>query len=390
MTRYAFYTLGCKANQYQTEALKSQVAGHGSQVVDFSSEADVYVINTCTVTYDAERTSRQAIRRALRQNPKARVIVTGCYAKLNRVELKRLFPQVEIRDPSHLSTQPPIHPATHVRRNLMIQDGCEHFCSYCIVPYARGKIKSKPVEDVVSEAGQMVQAGAREIILTGINLGTYQYDLAKVIARLSEMEDLARIRLSSLEPMYIKKELIEAAAKIPKVCRHLHIPLQSGDDNILEAMNRTYSRADYRELISYIRNKMPDCGITTDVIVGFPGEGEKEFQNTVALIKEIRFSRLHIFSYSPRKSTPAAGFRDQVDPAIKKKRNQALHHLRDKHTKEFARQYLGKEVEILVEQKGSGLTSNYIRVLCSDTQSDVGKVRRVRIRGIKEGCCLAE
>jgi threonylcarbamoyladenosine tRNA methylthiotransferase MtaB len=381
MKKIAFYTLGCKANQYQTEVIKSRVAGHESRVVDFNTEADIYIINTCTVTDDADRKSRQAIRRALRQNPGARVIVTGCYARLNQSELNRSFPQVELPDPSSLIPQT-WRKAPRIRSFLMIQDGCENFCSYCIVPYARGKIKSKPPDEVISEAKQLVKSGAREIILTGINLGTYQYDLSSVISRLSSVSRLLRIRLSSIEPMYLTKELIDAIARTPKVCRHLHIPLQSGDNDILKAMDRNYTREDYLEMVNYIRGKIPDCGITTDIILGFPGESEKGFQRTVDLINEIKFSRLHIFTFSKRKGTPAAKLPNQVDIKIMKHRSKVLHELRKKYMIEFASQYLGKEVEILVEQKGKGLTSNYIRCFFNDPADSSGQLKKIHVNKI--------
>ena len=389
MQKIAFYTLGCRANQYQTDVLKSEIRNTKSEIVDFHLEANLYVINTCTVTEDADRKSRQAIRRAIRQNPKAKIIVTGCYAKLKAEELTKDFPNIEILLPPSLPPHPsPLSP--RIRANLMIQDGCEHFCSYCIVPYARGKIKSKPLEQIMEEANRLVKAGAREIVLTGINLGTFQFDLPTLIAHLSLVKDLYRIRLSSLEPMYISKELIDRVAENPKVCKHLHLPLQSGDNTILSAMNRNYSREEYLELIHYIRSKIPDCGITTDIMVGFPGEGKKEFLNTVDLIRQIKFSRMHIFTYSRRKKTPAAEFSNQVDEKTKKQRSKYLHELKNKHMLEFAEKYLNKEVEILVEQKGEGLTDNYIRVIYPGKGNEVGKLHRLTIKELKEGYCLAK
>jgi threonylcarbamoyladenosine tRNA methylthiotransferase MtaB len=405
--KIAFYTLGCKANQYQTEVLKSEFRNGSTsspfppsraksrdpqaEFVDFHEQADVYVINTCTVTVDADRKSRQVIRKALRQNPKAKVIVTGCYARLEGKKLKEMFPEITLTPSIPLSLRERGKPevlrsakcevgrrkGVRVRANLMIQDGCEHFCSYCIVPYARGKIKSKPLEDVIEEAKQLISAGAREIVLTGINLATYQYNLSSLLPRLSSIVSLHRIRLSSLEPMYIQRKLIDAVAENPKACKHLHLPLQSGDNDILRAMNRNYSRGDYLELVQYIRGKIPDCGITTDIIVGFPGEGEKEFQNTLDLIEEVKFSRMHIFTYSKRKGTPAAEFPNQVDEKIKHKRNKILHELRAKYMAEFARQYLNQDIEILVEQKGEGLTSNYVRCFFNDPADSSGDIKKI-------------
>lgn len=388
MKKIAFYTLGCRANQAQTFGLECQMTNDKCQLVDFAEKADIYVINTCTVTIDADRKSRQAIRKALRQNPKAKIIVAGCYARLESKYLKLNFPSVELLLEPRLSVSgSDLKP--RIRANLMIQDGCEHFCSYCIVPYARGKIKSKPLKQVLEEAEQLVQAGAREIILTGINLGTYQHSLSSLLAHLSSLKNLYRVRLSSLEPMYLDRELIDTVAENTKVCNHFHIPLQSGDNGILSAMNRNYTRDDYLELIDYIRKKIPACGITTDVIVGFPGEGEKEFQNTIDIINEIKFSRVHIFSFSKRKGTPAADLPAQIDEKEKQKRNKYLHCLRKKYMIEFARNYLHQEVEILVEQKGEGLTSNYIRVLYPAEGNDIGKLRQTKIKEIQDGFCRA-
>lgn len=390
MKKIAFYTLGCRANQYQTFGLECQITNDKCQKVDFAEHADIYVINTCTVTADADRKSRQAIRRAMRQNPKARIIVTGCYAKLNRDHLARSFPGIEIIDPPNdLSTYRPDHRLKRIRMNLMAQDGCEHFCSYCIVPYARGKFKSKPPEQVVKEAKQLVEAGAREIVLTGINLGAYQYDLSSLAPRLSSLKNLHRIRLSSLEPMYLSRELIDVIAKTPKACKHLHIPLQSGDNGILASMNRNYTSEDYLGLVHHIRDRMPDCGITTDIIVGFPGEGDKEFQNTVDLVNKVRFSRMHIFSFSRREGTAAAGFPGQVEEKTKKQRSKQLLALREKHMKEFAQRYVDKEVELLVERKCEGLTSNYIRVIYSGREEEVGTLRKVTITKVGAENCRA-
>jgi threonylcarbamoyladenosine tRNA methylthiotransferase MtaB len=375
-----FITFGCRANQYQTEQLKNH----------FAEEENICVINTCAVTEDAERKSRQAIRRVLRDHPKAKVIVTGCWARLEGEIIKQLFPSVSVTPPLLSPWERRIQEVrakVMIRSNLMIQDGCENFCSYCIVPYARGKITSKPIADVIAEAEQLVTAGAREIVLTGINLGTYQYDLKKVCGLLSLIpacrqarSGLSRIRLSSVEPMYLTKELIDAIASTPKVCRHLHIPLQSGDNSILKSMHRNYSCEDYLELVKYIRRKIPDCGITTDIIAGFPGEGDKEFKNTLKLVKQANFSRLHVFPYSKRSGTPAASFPNQVDAKTKKSRVDYLREIGRQQMVAFARQSLNKEVEILVEQKGEGLTSNFIRCFFHDPSDSSGSLHKIFAR----------
>lgn len=383
MKKVAIHTLGCRANQYQTEILKSEIRSLDSardkdpksELVDFDTKADIYIINTCTVTVDADRTSRRLIRKAYKQNPKARVIIAGCFAKLNTSELKQTWPNIEILATDYRLQ--PADPSPQVRTNLMIQDGCDNFCTYCIVPYARGPISSKPVDQVLSEAKELVRAGAKEIVLTGINLGTYQNDLGSLIPKVAAIDGLLRLRLSSIEPMYLTKDLIDTMARTPKVSHHLHVPLQSGDDAILKKMNRNYTVQEYEVLAKHAREQMPDCAITTDIIVGFPGEGAKEFQNTLDLVNRIRFSRIHIFSYSKRPGTPAADYPDQVDPAVKKERNKKLHQLRDKHMKEFAQRCLNEEVEILVENEREALTDNYIKVKGSFQRRDVGRLVKV-------------
>ena len=375
MNKYVFYTLGCRANQYQSSALECQMTNVKYQMRKFGEEADIYVINTCTVTADADRKSRQAIRRALRLAKK--VIVTGCYAKLNRDYLEKAFPEVEFQFPSylipHTSSRNP-----KIRANLMIEDGCENFCSYCIVPFARGKVQTRSLPEIRREAEMLVKAGAREIVLTGINLGAWG-DLRPILDSLCSIPNLLRIRLSSLEPQYLAPELIEFIAENPKICRHLHLPLQSGDNKILKLMNRRYTAEEYLKLVERIRRELPDCGITTDVIAGFPGEGEEEFQNTVNLINEVKFSRLHIFPYSARDLTAASKLPNQIDPKVKKQRFQVLDRIRKAQMNSFAEKYLGKEVEILVEQKGEGLTANYIRVVFDDPQDLSGKLHKLNL-----------
>jgi threonylcarbamoyladenosine tRNA methylthiotransferase MtaB len=318
---------------------------------------------------------------------------------MQAAKLCKEFPNIEFLAPSSnfaFSFSRVFSP--RVRSNLMIQDGCEHFCSYCIVPYARGKIKSKPLPQIIKEAIQLIKAGAREIVLTGINLGAYGSEirhhkskgknLSSVIRHLSSLDSLNRLRLSSLEPMYLSQELIDEAISNPKVCDHFHIPLQSGDNSILRNMNRKYTNQDYLEIVKHIRKRKPDCAITTDIIVGFPGEGQKEFQNTIDLVNKVKFSRIHVFTFSNRKGTPAASFPDQVEPSAMKERSKTLHKLRTNYMIEFANKYQNKEVEILVEQKGEGLTPNFIRVLYPGHKDEIGKLKKLRIKEVKEEFCL--
>jgi len=374
MTTSVFYALGCRANQYQSEALKGQYPG---QILKFGEKADIYIINTCTVTKDADRKSRKIIKKALKSAK--RVIVYGCYARLNEKELIKEFPSLEIISTKTGLPQITTDQKTKIRANLMIEDGCENFCSYCVIPFARGKVIRKPLEEILGEAKILLKNGAREIVLTGINLGAWG-NLAPILKSLSPIKELLRIRLSSIEPQYVTKELLKTMASLPKVCKHLHIPLQSGDDKVLKAMNRKYSVKEYLHIIEGALKYLPECGITTDIIVGFPGETEKEFQNTIKLVNQIQFSRIHIFSYSLRELTSASKLPDQIEEETKMKRYQVLEELKTKYQNEFAHKYFGKEVEILVESLNEGLTSNFLRVRFNNQdKSLISKLHKISL-----------
>ncbi|OGC04682.1 hypothetical protein A2276_01740 [candidate division WOR-1 bacterium RIFOXYA12_FULL_43_27] len=366
MKKIAFYTLGCRANQYETDVLKRQFPD--CEIVEpFKEKADVIVINSCVVTHDAERKSRQAIRRALREAKE--VYLTGCYSKLNKVTIDGVK-ILEKKEWKNAKT-------SRVRANLMIENGCENFCAYCIVPYVRGKIRSRNPKDVLCEAQEMVKNGAREIVLTGINLGAYQHSLMGLIKELAKIKELLRIRLSSIEPMYVTDELIETVAKTPKACRFFHIPLQCGDDQLLKSMGRIYTAKEYINIIHKIRKAISECGISTDIIVGLPGEDEKAFNNTVKLVNELKFSNMHLFPYSKRNGTRAATMPNQVYPKIIKRRMLKLQKLKEKYSNQFRNKYIGKEVEILVEQPGEGLTDNFIRVRFKDIKNRTGKIKKI-------------
>jgi len=383
MKTIAFYTLGCRSNQYETEFLKSRTA---FEVVDFKEPADIYFINTCLVTLDAERKSRQAIRRALRQNPKAKVYVTGCYSELQKEKLKELFggKVILIDNRNKLDVKELIKDRVEikfpgkVRAALKIQDGCDNFCAYCVVPYARNSLSSKPLKEAVGEAKDMAAAGIKEIVLTGINLGLYEYDLNKIIDELSKIEGILRIRLSSIEPMYVTEKLVKTIAQNPKACDFLHIPLQTGDDALLKSMGRNYKSSDYLELVDLARKYIPDCGISTDIIVGLPGETESAFKNTLTTVKKANFSRVHIFPYSKRPGTKAAQMPDQVSEKEKKKRFKVLEHLRNEQMKAFTKKIFKHPQKILIEQRDrksgklEGLTSNYIRCFTEGPDSRIG------------------
>ena len=378
--------------------MKKICAASGFDIIPFEEQADIYVINTCTVTGNADKKSRHAIRMVKKNNAKSTVIATGCYVETKSFNMKEADLILhnedklnidkfirderpasrqggrEMRDAKNISS-PISHLASRVRSNLMIENGCENFCSYCIVPFVRGKIISKPVDQVISEAKSMVKDGVKEIVLTGINLGEYKTDipsrvshLASLIDELSKIDGLLRIRLSSIEPMYITDDLIKVVKEDPKVCKHLHIPLQSGDDKILKAMNRNYTSKDFLDMTKKIREQIKDIAITTDIIIGFPGEDDKAFKNTCGLADKARFSRIHIFSYSDRPGTAASKLPDKIDPKTIAKRHEKLGEIRDKLMLKFHSSFIKRPVEVLIEQKDrktgmyEGLSSGFIRV----------------------------
>ena len=391
MPKIAFYTLGCRSNQYETDVMKKICSSAGFDIVPFEEQADIYVINTCTVTGNADKKSRHAIRIVKKKNSNSTIIATGCYVETDSFNMgdadfilhnkNKLNIVNHIRDEiremrdAKILPSPTSHLASRVRLNLMIENGCENFCSYCIVPFVRGKITSKPFEQVMAEAKSMIKDGVKEIVLTGINLGEYRTDLPSptshlpsLVNALSKIDGLLRIRMSSIEPMYITDGLIKVVKENPKVCKHLHIPAQSGDDKILKAMNRNYTSKDFLNMTKKIREQIKDIAITTDIIIGFPGEDEKAFKNTCTLAEQARFSRIHIFSYSDRPGTAASKLPDKIDPKTIAIRHEKLEEIRDKLMLKFHRSFRKRPVEVLIEQKDrktgmyEGLSGGFIRV----------------------------
>ncbi len=415
--------MGCKVNQNETDAIVSSLIQAGFQEVPFEEKADLYVINTCTVTHLADRKSRQMVRRAIKNNPAAMVVVTGCYAQtspgdvlgINGVDLvigtqdrHRLLDLLEeakaARKPLNVVgdimqaddfeeiTGEELHPHM-VRAYLKIQEGCNQYCSYCIIPYARGPVRSRPLERVLEAAKQLVYSGYKEIILTGIHTGAYgsdlrpQMDLAGLVGELVRISDLKRLRISSLDPNEINEELLQVMTSSPILCPHLHISLQSGDDEILGRMNRHYDTAYYLSLVERIRRILPDIAFTTDIMVGFPGETEEAFQNTYDLVEKIGFSGLHVFKYSPRKGTAAASFPDQISPQVKEERSKRLIALGERLSREYARKYLGRTVEVLAEQRveingenfWEGHSGNYLKILFAENGDYKGQLVSVSL-----------
>ncbi|MDA8233716.1 MAG: tRNA (N(6)-L-threonylcarbamoyladenosine(37)-C(2))-methylthiotransferase MtaB [Clostridia bacterium] len=421
--RVAVTTLGCKVNQYESAALMDLFREQGYVVVDFADLADVYIINTCTVTHLGNRKSRQMIRRAVKTNPEAVVAVTGCYAQTSPGEVlaipgvnlvvgtkdrRRIVELVEEAKKS----QAPLNAVTNImeakefedlqlvsyegrtRAFIKIQEGCNNYCSYCIIPYARGPLRSRPPEKVVAEAENLVAQGFREIVLTGICTGTYGRDLggdanlAGLLAQLSQVDGLRRLRLSSIEPTDITPGLLEVIADSPVICRHLHIPLQSGSDAVLRAMNRKYTTEEYEQLIGYIRFLIPGVAITTDIITGFPGERDEDFRTTMGFVEEVDFSDIHVFKYSPRQGTKAAEMANQVPSGIKDDRSQQLIQLAARKAREFAAGFIAQTMEVLVENtyqddltRWEGLTDNYLRVVFPGSPGLKGDFLDIKITG---------
>lgn len=428
MRSVAFHTLGCKVNQYDTQAMIEALA-KDCRIVSNKERADIYIINTCTVTNRADQKSRQQIRNVIRKNPKAFIAVTGCYAQrfpqriaeIQGVDLilgnrekngiasflnggeKNPEPEIFVEDVDSCSRYDTLSVSkhrSHSRAFVKIQDGCENYCSYCIIPYVRGKQKSRPLKDTLEEIEGLVRNGFKEIVLTGIRLGSWREDLnngftlALLLKKAHEIEGLRRIRLSSIEPEDLDEDLIDRIAQLPKVCSHLHIPLQSGDNEVLRRMNRPYHSSYYQDLIEKIRKKIKGVAITTDIMVGFPGEGEEEFGNTYNFIKKMKFSKMHIFRFSPRPGTPAAKLMKKSGEKEIKKKSERLLKLSFKMQEEFSRSFLGETLEVLVERKRNnyltGFTDNYIRVIFNGPEDLVNEIVKVKIGEIKKGYVIGK
>jgi len=410
--KVALHTIGCKLNYSETSSIGMQFLDRGFETVDFQEEADVYVLNTCSVTESAERECRQIIRRALRQNPEAFVIVTGCYAQLRPEEIARidgvdtvlgsnekfklfsLIDNFNKRDLTCISVTPTenltefgvAHSTdadNRTRAFLKIQDGCDYTCSFCTIPLARGASRSLALAKVVDEFKKLLDAGYKEIILTGINVGDYGKNIGtnlfNLLSELIKIEVEFRIRISSIEPNLLTDEIINLVAESEKLCNHFHIPLQSGSPQILKAMQRRYTIEDYENLIYKINNRLPDAGIGVDVIVGFPGETEEDFIHTHNFLRDLPVSYLHVFTYSERPDTKAISLSGRVDVQERKRRNNILRILSEKKRAKFYSDMVGTKQDVLFENvnKNSfmhGFTSNYIRTQSDYNESLTGQI----------------
>ena len=446
MPKAALHNLGCKVNAYETEAMEQQLKERGYEIVPFDEKADVYIINTCSVTNIADRKSRQMLHRAKKLNPESVVVAAGCYVQVASEELKKDTSvdivignnkkaelayildeylgnvhekeeaEVFVTDLSHGSDYEALHleqPSDHTRAFIKVQDGCNQFCSYCIIPFARGRVRSRSREDVVREITGLVAQGYREAVLTGIHLSSYgiehmegnpvsqgdwnQRELLALIREVHEISGLERIRLGSQEPRIITEEFAKSLAELPKFCPHFHLSLQSGCDSVLQRMNRHYTTEDYLRRCEILRKHFKRPAITTDVIVGFPGETKEEFDITEKYLEKVHFYEMHIFKYSRRKGTVADRMEGQVDEKVKTQRSAILLELENKMSKEYRQQHIGKPEEVLIEEIVSengkdyfmGFTPDYIRVkITCDTAFDnseyINTIKKVYMKELSD------
>jgi len=425
MNKVAFVTLGCKTNQYETDALMDIFYKNRYEVVDFDDFSDVYVINTCTVTNVSDKKSRQMIRRAKKSNPDGLVVVVGCYAQISPDEVSAIEdvdivigtdsrsaiinyiedykagltekPYVIVEDIMKIKVFEEMSVSsitTHTRAFIKIQEGCNQYCTYCIIPYARGHVRSRSLQHVLDEIEALTQKGYIEFVLTGIHIGSYGLDLDGVsvidlLEAIQKIEGVQRIRLGSVEPRLISDDFIRRIQLLDKLCDHFHLSLQSGSDSVLKRMNRKYTAEAFSKAVDRLRGLYGKPSITTDIIVGFPGETDAEFEETMAFVRHIRFSEIHVFQFSKREGTPAATMSDQVDSSIKKVRSERLIALAQQLGQDYKKSFVGDKVELLIEErKGpeiTGHTKNYLKVSISDPDNIAkqGEVHTVIVKEVE-------
>ena len=417
MARVALITLGCKVNQTETEAIEGLFVARGYQPVPFDAAADVYVINTCSVTHIGEKKSRQLIRRAARANPQALIVVTGCYAQSApgqiaaipgvdliigtqerasivdlvesaRTQCRQINAVGDIMQAREFEDMPLFLRRERTRAFLKIQEGCDNYCTYCIIPYTRGHLRSRPLASVVAEADRLVAAGFREIVLTGIHLGAYGRDggggtLTDAAASLLAMPGLQRLRLSSLESIEVSEGLIRLMEQDARFCRHLHLPLQAGSDAVLRSMNRHYTTTAFREQLEALMARLPGLAVSTDIIVGFPGETEALFEQALELVSTLPLAKIHVFPYSPRTGTPAAAYPQQIGEAEKKRRAHAMQAVGDRLASAYRCRFIGSRLGVLFEHAqpplNEGFTGNYLRVYVQEACDLAGQLQCVRL-----------
>ena len=389
-------------NQYETNAMIQQLKEKGYEIVEMPKKADIYVVNTCTVTNMSDRKSRQMLRRVKEINPQALIIACGCYVQVAKEELEKI-PEIDLilgnnekkeivkfienynkEIKNNISVEDVMHQKEFVdfgdvtytektRAVIKVQDGCDRFCSYCIIPYARGRVRSRKPESILSEIKKISKEGIKEVVITGIHVASYgkdfkeNYRLIDLLEEINKIEDIKRIRLGSIEPLLITQEFVDRLSKLKKICHHFHLSLQSGCDETLQRMNRRYNTREFMEIVERLRATYPDVILTTDIIVGFPGETDEEFDKTYQFLSRVNFYKMHIFKYSPRKGTKAANMSNQIDGNVKEQRSNKLIELSNKNQKKYNECYIGKELEILWEEEKDGMyrghSDNYILAL---------------------------
>lgn len=417
--KVAFYTLGCKVNQYETNGMIQAFLEKGYEIVDFTEKSDIYIINTCTVTSISDKKSRQMIRRTKQLNPEAIVVAVGCYAqvakdKLEEIkdidlilgisekteiikyveeEIKERNPKTYISDVMHQKQFVDFGSVNYTDKNrvaIKVQDGCNQFCTYCIIPYARGRIRSRKIENVKKEVEDLAQKGIKEIVITGIHVASYGKDLEEniglidLLEEINKIDGIERIRLSSLEPTLITEEFVKRLSRLAKICDHFHLSLQSGCNETLKRMNRHYTTEDFKKATELLRKTYPNVALTTDIIVGFPGETEEEFNATYDFLKEINFYKMHVFKYSPRHGTKAEKMPNQIDGNIKEERSKKLIELSDKNEINQNKRYINKNLDVLIEEFEEGYykghTTNYIMVKIQENTNNLqNKIVTVKI-----------
>ena len=427
--KVAFYTLGCKVNQYETNAMIQQFQEHGYELVEFEEKADIYIINTCTVTNMSDKKSREMLRRAKKQNPVSTLVAVGCYAQVGKEKLEQI-PEIDlilgtneknnivayvekyrkekkreevVTDVMQMREFQDFGTITYTDKNraaIKVQDGCDRFCSYCIIPYARGRVRSRKIESVVKEAEEISKKGVKEIVITGIHIASYGKDLPGNISLIHLLEALnavptiQRIRLGSLEPKLMTKEFIERLVKLEKICDHFHLSLQSGCNATLARMNRRYTTEEFYEVVTMLRQAYPNVSLTTDIIVGFPGETEEEFEETYQFLQKVQFYKMHVFKYSPRSGTKAAQMKEQIDGNKKEIRSNRLLELSDKNQQEQNKKEFGKVVEVLWEEYKDGYyighTTNYEEVKINTQEQLENTITKVTITGANGLTLLGE
>ena len=425
MKKVSFYTLGCKVNQYETNAMAQKFKEAGYEIVDVNDDiSDICVVNTCTVTNMSDRKSRQILRKVKEKNQDAIIAAVGCYAQVAKDDLQKM-PEidivlgneekanivkyveefisnkdnkiVEIEDIASKKEFEDMGQITYTEKTravIKVQDGCNQFCSYCIIPYARGRVRSRKMDSIIQEITQIAKKGIKEVVITGIHVASYGRDfgnengLIELLEKINEIEGIHRIRLGSLEPKIITEEFMQRLIKLKKMCHHFHLSLQSGCDETLKRMNRKYNTAEIKEIVERLRRYYNDVILTTDIIVGFPGETEEEFEKTYQFLKEIKLYKMHVFQYSPRKGTRAAVMPNQVDGNVKEKRSRKLIELSNENQKRYNEMLVGKEVEVLFEDQAieekkkyfKGHTQNYILVKYETDENLENTLKSVKIK----------